>query len=111
MAQAMASMASMAGLRGTSQAVLEGSLQLSGSNRLLKVPSNTARVAVALPGLTVKAQQQVSAEPETSRRGMLGLVAAGLASGSFVQAVLAAALPIKVGPPPAPSGGLRTFMN
>jgi len=108
MAQAMAS---MAGLRGTSQAVLEGSLQLSGSNRLLKVPSNTARVAVALPGLTVKAQQQVSAEPETSRRGMLGLVAAGLASGSFVQAVLAAALPIKVGPPPAPSGGLRKFMN
>jgi photosystem II oxygen-evolving enhancer protein 3 len=108
MAQAMAS---MAGLRGTSQAVLEGSLQLSGSNRLLKVPSNTARVAVALPGLTVKAQRQVSAEPETSRRGMLGLVAAGLASGSFVQAVLAAALPIKVGPPPAPSGGLRKFMT
>jgi photosystem II oxygen-evolving enhancer protein 3 len=42
---------------------------------------------------------------------MLGLVAAGLASGSFVQAVLAAALPIKVGPPPAPSGGLSKFMN
>ncbi|KAB5533838.1 hypothetical protein DKX38_016924 [Salix brachista] len=108
MAQAMAS---MAGLRGTSQAVLEGNLQLSGSNRLLNVPSNTARVALARPGLTVKAQQQVSGEPETSRRGMLGLVAAGLASGSFVQAVLAASLPIKIGPPPAPSGGLPGTLN
>ncbi|KAJ6292218.1 hypothetical protein OIU76_026062 [Salix suchowensis] len=83
MAQAMAS---MAGLRGTSQAVLEGNLQLSGSNRLLNVPSNTARVALARPGLTVKAQQQVSA-------------------------VLAASLPIKIGPPPAPSGGLPGTLN
>ncbi|KAJ6333684.1 hypothetical protein OIU77_009538 [Salix suchowensis] len=83
MAQAMAS---MAGLRGASQAVLEGNLQLSGSNRLLNVPSNTARVALARPGLTVKAQQQVSA-------------------------VLAASLPIKIGPPPAPSGGLPGTLN
>ncbi|KAJ6292217.1 hypothetical protein OIU78_024396 [Salix suchowensis] len=42
---------------------------------------------------------------------MLGLVAAGLASGSFVQAVLAASLPIKIGPPPAPSGGLPGTLN
>ncbi|KAJ6769681.1 OXYGEN-EVOLVING ENHANCER PROTEIN 3-1 CHLOROPLASTIC [Salix purpurea] len=108
MAQAVAS---MAGLRGTFQVVLEGNLQLSGSNRLLNVPSNTARVALARPGLNVKAQQQVSSEPETSRRGMLGLVAAGLASGSFVQDVLAASLPIKIGPPPAPSGGLPGTLN
>lgn len=106
MAQAMAS---MAGLRGSShsQAVLEGSLQLS-PNRL-NAPSNS-RVAVARPGFTVRAQQ-ASNEPETSRRAMLGLVAAGVASGSFVQAVLAEATPIKVGPPPPPSGGLPGTLN
>ncbi|ESR62379.1 hypothetical protein CICLE_v10016525mg [Citrus x clementina] len=107
MAQAMAS---MAGLRGSShsQAVLEGSFQLSGPHRL-NAPSNS-RVAVARPGFTVRAQQ-ASNEPETSRRAMLGLVAAGVASGSFVQAVLADATPIKVGPPPPPSGGLPGTLN
>ncbi|KAJ9169005.1 hypothetical protein P3X46_020476 [Hevea brasiliensis] len=101
MAQAMASMA-----------VLEGSLQFSGSTRL-NVPSNNARVAISRPGLTIRAHQQVpsSAEPEPSRRAVLGLVAAGLASGSFVQAVLAEVLPIKVGPPPPPSGGLPGTLN
>ncbi|KAJ7946852.1 Oxygen-evolving enhancer protein 3-2, chloroplastic [Quillaja saponaria] len=107
MAQAIAS---MAGLRGSSQAVLEGSLQLSGSTRL-NVPSNSRVSLTTRSGLTVRAQQ-VSAETETSRRGMLGLVAAGLASGSFVQVVLAeAAKPIKVGPPPPPSGGLPGTLN
>lgn len=103
-------MASMAGLRGSShsQAVLEGSFQLSGPHRL-NAPSNS-RVAVARPGFTVRAQQ-ASNEPETSRRAMLGLVAAGVASGSFVQAVLADATPIKVGPPPPPSGGLPGTLN
>ncbi|KAL9452684.1 hypothetical protein AB3S75_008470 [Citrus x aurantiifolia] len=107
MAQAMAS---MAGLRGSShsQAVLEGSFQPSGPNRL-NAPSNS-RVAVARSGFTVRAQQ-ASNEPETSRRSMLGLVAAGVASGSFVQAVLADATPIKVGPPPPPSGGLPGTLN
>lgn len=102
MAQAMPS---IAGFRGSSQAVLEGSLQLSGSSRLST--GNTIRVPFARPGFNIRAQQQSSAETETSRRAMLGLVAAGIASGSFVQAVLAEAKPIKVGPPPAPSGGLR----
>lgn len=101
MAQAMAS---MAGLCGSSQAVLEGSLQISGSTRLSVASS--IRPSVPRSGLMIKAQQ-VPAEPETSRRAVLGLVAAGLASGSFVQAVLAEAKPIKVGPPPPPSGGLR----
>ena len=100
MAQAMAS---MTGLRGSSQAVLEGSLQLSGSTRL-NVNGN-GRLAMTRSGLTIRAQQV--AEPETSRRAVLGLVATGLASGSFVQVVLAEAKPIKVGPPPPPSGGLR----
>ncbi|KAJ4703280.1 Oxygen-evolving enhancer protein 3-2, chloroplastic [Melia azedarach] len=105
MAQAMAS---MAGLRGSSQAVLEGSLQLGGSTRL-NVSGNT-RAAVSRPGFTVRAQQG-SNEPEPSRRAMIGLAAAGLASGSFVQAVLADAIPIKVGPPPPPSGGLPGTLN
>ncbi|XP_050370349.1 oxygen-evolving enhancer protein 3-2, chloroplastic-like [Argentina anserina] len=102
MAQAMAS---MAGLHGSSQAVLEGStLHLSGSSRL-NIVGNNSRLAVTRTGFAIRAQQ-VSAEPETSRRAMLGLVAVGLASGSFVQAVLAEAKPIKVGPPPPLSGGL-----
>ncbi|KAL8460204.1 hypothetical protein ACS0TY_031155 [Phlomoides rotata] len=99
MAQAMAS---MAGLRGSSQAVLDGSLQ---SSRLST--GNAGRIPVARQGLSVRA----SAETETSRRTMLGLVAAGIASGSFVQAVLAEAKPIKVGPPPPPSGGLPGTEN
>lgn len=103
MAQAMAS---MAGLRGSSQAVLDGSLQLSGLTRL-NVNGNSRVVAMTRSGLAVRAQQLVPAEPETSRRAVLGLVAAGLASGSLVQAVLAEAKSIKVGPPPPPSGGLR----
>ncbi|RVW86400.1 Oxygen-evolving enhancer protein 3-2, chloroplastic [Vitis vinifera] len=96
MAQAMAS---MAGLRGSSQAVLEGSLQISGSTRLSS--GSSSRVGVARPGFSVRAQQ-APVEPETSRRAVLGLVAAGLASGSFVQAVLAEAKSIKVGPLPHP---------
>ncbi|KAF3450469.1 hypothetical protein FNV43_RR06552 [Rhamnella rubrinervis] len=99
-------MASMAGLHGSSQAVLEGSL---GSTRL-NIVGNT-RVPVNRSGFTVRAAQQVPAEPETSRRAVLGLVAAGLATGSFVQAVLAEAKPIKVGPPPPPSGGLPGTLN
>ncbi|KAF8391462.1 hypothetical protein HHK36_023767 [Tetracentron sinense] len=109
MAQAMASMAS---LRGSSQAVLEGSLNLSGSTRLYG-PSNN-RVAISRSGFTVRAQQ-MSSETETaaqsSRRAVLGLLAAGLTTGSFAQAVLAEAKPIKVGPPPPPSGGLPGTLN
>lgn len=102
MAQAMAS---MTGLRGSSQAVLEGSLQLGGPIRLSTV--NSSRIVVARSGFTIRAQQGSVETTETSRRAVLGLVAAGLATGSFVQTVLAEAKPIKVGPPPPPSGGLR----
>lgn len=91
------------GLRVTSPAVLEGSVKINGSSRL------TGRVTVAQrSGLVVRAQQSEAA-PETTRRSVIGLVAAGLAGGSFVQAVLADAVPIKIGPPPPPSGGLRKF--
>ncbi|XWS12774.1 hypothetical protein CRYUN_Cryun37aG0119100 [Craigia yunnanensis] len=105
MAQAMASMAS---LHGSSWSVLEGSLQLSGQTRL-NIASNN-RVTVGRPGFTVRAQQAPT-EPETGRRAVLGLVAAGLVTGSFVQAVLADAKSIKVGPPPPPSGGLPGTLN
>ncbi|XP_058091940.1 oxygen-evolving enhancer protein 3-2, chloroplastic-like [Magnolia sinica] len=110
MAQAMAS---MAGLRGSTQAVLEGSLQLSGSTRLNGV--SPCKLAVSRRGLITVRAQQLPAESEavaqSSRRAVLGLVAAGLATGSFVQAVLAEAKPIKVGPPPPPSGGLPGTLN
>ncbi|XP_073128391.1 oxygen-evolving enhancer protein 3-2, chloroplastic [Henckelia pumila] len=106
MAQAMAS---MAGLRGASQVVLEGSLQLSGSSRLNG--AGASKVALATPGFAVKANLQTETEI-TSRRAALGLVAAGITSGSFVQAVLAIeAKPIKIGPPPPPSGGLPGTLN
>ncbi|XP_074270096.1 oxygen-evolving enhancer protein 3, chloroplastic-like [Silene latifolia] len=106
MAQAMAS---MSGLRGSSQAVLDGSLKLSGSSRL--VAPNSGRVAVPRAGLSVRAQQVSAESMDTSRRAMLGLVAAGIASGSFVQAVLAEAKKIPVGGPPPPSGGLPGTLN
>ncbi|XP_071719747.1 oxygen-evolving enhancer protein 3-2, chloroplastic-like [Rutidosis leptorrhynchoides] len=90
MAQAVTS---MAGLRGTSLAV---------------TPVVNSRVVVTRTGIIVKAQQ---GESETSRRAMIGLIATGLVSGSFVQAVLADAKPIKLGPPPPPSGGLPGTEN
>ncbi|KAL8130195.1 hypothetical protein V2J09_019350 [Rumex salicifolius] len=96
MAQAMASIAG----------VLDGSLQLGGSTRL--AAPTAIRVATPRQGFVVRAQQ---GESETSRRAVLGLVAAGLASGSLVQAVLAEAKSISVGPPPAPSGGLPGTEN
>lgn len=106
MAQAMASMTS---LRGSSQAVLEGSL---GSTRL-NVGSGSRVASVTRAGFTVRAQQQQvnGGEVQSSRRAVLSLVAAGLATGSFVQAVLADAKSIKVGPPPPPSGGLRMCLS
>ncbi|GFZ06285.1 photosystem II subunit QA [Actinidia rufa] len=93
MVQAMASMSGLVG----------------GSTRLSPA-SGSIRAAVARPSLIVRAQQS-PIEPETTRRAVLGLVATGLASGSFVQAVLAEAKSIKVGPPPPPSGGLSGTLN
>lgn len=105
MAQAMAS---VAGLNSSSHTVMEGSMQIS---RL-----SGGRVAVSRPAFaTIRAQQQQQQPAETeavaqrSRRAVLGLVAAGMASGSFVKEVLADVKTIKVGPPPAPFGGLRKF--
>uniref|UniRef100_A0A0F7GZY4 16 kDa subunit of oxygen evolving system of photosystem II n=1 Tax=Monsonia emarginata TaxID=28966 RepID=A0A0F7GZY4_9ROSI len=60
---------------------------------------------------TVRAQQDAAESETSSRRAVIGLVATGLASASFVQAVLAEGRPIKVGPPPPPSGGLSGTLN
>lgn len=103
-------MASMAGLHGSSQAVMEGSLQLSGSSRLTTPPFR--RIGLARRGDFRVRAQLGSSELPTSRRAVLGLVAAGLGSGSYAQAVLAeVAKAIKVGPPPPPSGGLPGTLN
>ncbi|KAG1368237.1 oxygen-evolving enhancer protein 3-1, chloroplastic [Cocos nucifera] len=105
-------MASMAGLRGSSQAVLQGSLQLSGFGRA-GMPGNN-RFSAGRTCLTARAQQG-PAEGEgvahSGRRAVLGLAAAGIAGGAFVKAVLAEAKSIKVGPPPPPSGGLPGTLN
>ncbi|XP_076899435.1 oxygen-evolving enhancer protein 3-2, chloroplastic-like [Bidens hawaiensis] len=84
-------------------------LKLNSSTRL--TPIANGRVGVARTGLVVRASQGQVDQSETSRRAVLGLIATGLASGSFVQAVLADAKPIKLGPPPPPSGGLPGTLN
>ncbi|KAK4421300.1 NADPH:quinone oxidoreductase [Sesamum alatum] len=101
-------MATTAGFCGSSHAVLKGSLQLSGSSSRLSM-AKTNRVAFVKPGLRVRAQQQGSVETaETSRRAMLGLLAAGLASGSFVQTVLAESNSTLLATPTALSGKRST---
>ncbi|MCL7052313.1 hypothetical protein MKW94_010894 [Papaver nudicaule] len=106
-------MAWTTGLRGSSQAVLEGSLQFSSSTRLTGVSNNRVSM-VSRSSFTVKAQQMSSdneAVAQSSRRAVLGLVATGLVGSSFVQRVLAEARPIVVGAPPPPSGGLPGTLN
>ncbi|CAM8896337.1 unnamed protein product [Rhodiola kirilowii] len=97
-------MASLSGLRGSSQAVLDGNL---GSNRLIGAASSN-RLPLTRSSLVIKAQADST---ETSRRAVIGLVSLGLTSGTFVQAVLADAKKIPVGPPPPPSGGLPGTLN
>ncbi|KAK4386661.1 NADPH:quinone oxidoreductase [Sesamum angolense] len=99
--------ASTAGFCGSPQAVLQGSLQLGdlSSGRLSMAKAN--RMPFAGPGgLAVRAEQQQSLAESaaTSRRAMLGLVAAGIASGSLVQTVLAETKAPLVGTPGAFSG-------
>ncbi|PHU09799.1 Oxygen-evolving enhancer protein 3-2, chloroplastic [Capsicum chinense] len=96
-------MASMGGLIGSSQTVLECRLQISGS-RLNTV--STSRIALSRPaGLSVRAEQG-SFDTETSRRAVLSHVAAGLA-GTFANAAFAEARSIKGVPPPPLFGGLH----
>ncbi|MQM09794.1 hypothetical protein Taro_042672, partial [Colocasia esculenta] len=104
MAQAMAS---MAGLRGSSQAVLEGSLPLGGQARL-SGGRGAAPARQVVPGVRASAEAETA---QSGRRAVLGLVAAGLAGGSFAQAALAGTKSIKLGPPPPPSGGLPGTLN
>uniref|UniRef100_A0A0F7CZ91 Photosystem II subunit Q-2 n=1 Tax=Masdevallia picturata TaxID=125444 RepID=A0A0F7CZ91_9ASPA len=107
------SMASMAGLRGSSPKVLEGSLQLAGGSRL-EAPASLRLAGGGGPAryCVIKARAQTAdGEGQSGRRGVLGLFTAGIAGVAFVNSVLAEAKPIKIGPPPAPSGGLPGTLN
>uniref|UniRef100_A0A0F7CZ90 16 kDa subunit of oxygen evolving system of photosystem II n=1 Tax=Erodium texanum TaxID=28960 RepID=A0A0F7CZ90_EROTE len=95
MAQAMASMTGL----------LQGSL-LGGSTRLNASAASGRRSAFAVRALHHHQESDTS-----SRRAVISLLATGLASASFVQAVLAEGKPIKVGPAPPPSGGLTGTLN
>ncbi|KAI3892131.1 hypothetical protein MKW92_053117 [Papaver armeniacum] len=101
MAQAIAS---VSGLSSFSQ----------GTNRL-NVATTNSRTTRSRVGLSVRSEKKsLEMESETaqsSRRALLGVLAAGLTTGSFVKNVLADARPIVVGPPPAPSGGLPGTLN
>uniref|UniRef100_A0A0F7H1D0 Photosystem II subunit Q-1 n=1 Tax=Habenaria pantlingiana TaxID=1498489 RepID=A0A0F7H1D0_9ASPA len=106
-------MASMAGLRGSSLAVLEGSIQLSEGSRL------AATTSVRLSGggragfgvIRAQTGQLAEGDRQGGRRAMLGALTAGIAGAAFVNSVLAEAKPIKIGPPPPPSGGLPGTQN
>nr|AJS13471.1 PSBQ-2 [Erycina pusilla] len=109
MAQAIASISS---LRGTSQKVLEGSIQLSRGSRL-ESPASQRVPVTARSGLgVVKANgNRGEEEGKSGRRALLGLFAVGVTGVSFVNSVLADTKPIKIGPPPPPSGGLPGTLN
>ncbi|KAF3776260.1 Photosynthetic NDH subunit of lumenal location 2 [Nymphaea thermarum] len=86
--------ASMAGLHGAYKAVLDGSLQISGSSQL-NAAGGSSRVAVSRVAFSPIRAQQVPVEPEAAsqsgRRALLGLLAAGVTAGSIVKSVLAEA--------------------
>ena len=105
-------MASIGGLIGSSQAIMEGSLQISGSVGL-RIPKTSRISLAAKPCLCIRAQQGSAHETETSRRAILGIVAAGLGlvCGSFAQSAFAEARSIKIGGAPPPSGGLPGTLN
>ncbi|KAE9611225.1 hypothetical protein Lal_00012073 [Lupinus albus] len=76
--------------------------------------SKTSRLNVCSKRVTSVTRFIVRAQhgkPQSSRRSVIGLVATGLVTGSFVQLVLADAIPIKIGPPPPLSGGLGGTLN
>lgn len=98
----------MASVLGSTQAVLEGSLHLTNSSRFAGTGRCSKKQYTTGRQLAINVRAQAQADSSnTSRRSVLGLVATTLASGSFVQAVLADPKSIKLGAPPPPSGGLR----
>ncbi|KAI3988245.1 hypothetical protein MKX01_012034 [Papaver californicum] len=102
MAQAIAS---VSGLSSFSQGI-------SGSNRLnVATNSRTTRSRFGFSVKSEKKSLETESTAQSSRRALLGVLAAGLTAGSFVKNVLAEARPIVVGPPPAPSGGLPGTLN
>ncbi|XP_051136331.1 oxygen-evolving enhancer protein 3-1, chloroplastic-like [Andrographis paniculata] len=100
MSQVMASLSNT--FLGSSQSVAD----------LTAAPSPTR--SSSAPLISIRAHHHIPADTDPSRRrALLGLAAAGIASASFVQAVLAdvKAKSIKIGPPPPPSGGLPGTLN
>jgi hypothetical protein len=109
--------ASMAGLRGASQAVLEGALSSTRVPSHKSSSSSSSRVCgasgAAGKSILVAVRAQQNEEPETvsqsSRRSVLGLLAVSVAASTLVKQEAAqaevASIPIE-GPPPL-SGGLR----
>jgi photosystem II oxygen-evolving enhancer protein 3 len=110
--------ASMAGLRGASQAVLEGALLTSSSTRVPSHKSSSSSRVCGASGaagksIVVAVRAEQNEEPEmvsqSSRRSVLGLLAVSVAASTLVKEEAAqaevASIPIE-GPPP-PSGGLR----
>ncbi|CAK9880119.1 unnamed protein product [Sphagnum jensenii] len=115
--------ASMAGLRGASQAVLEGALSSTRvpSHKSSSSSSSSSRVfgasGAAGKSILVAVRAQQNEEPETvsqsSRRSVLGLLAVSVAASTLVKQEAAqaevASIPIE-GPPPL-SGGLPGTEN
>uniref|UniRef100_A0A0F7H115 Photosystem II subunit Q-1 n=1 Tax=Goodyera fumata TaxID=1390594 RepID=A0A0F7H115_9ASPA len=106
-------MASMAGLRGSSLAVLEGSIQLNDASRLGALAS--VRVSgsgrAGLGVIRAQLGPQAEGERQSGRRALLGVLTAGITGVTLVNSVLAEPKSIKVGPPPPPSGGLPGTLN
>lgn len=104
--------ASMAGLRGASQVVLEGAFVISSSTRVPSRSNSSGRRvgASGKPGVVaVRAQQSEEGEISAqSRRSVLGLLAASVAASALVKEAQAAPTSIKIEGPPPLSGGLRT---
>jgi hypothetical protein len=102
--------ASMAGLRGASQVVLEGAFVISSSTRVPSRSNSSGRRvgASGKPGVVaVRAQQSEEGEISAqSRRSVLGLLAASVAASALVKEAQAAPTSIKIEGPPPLSGGL-----
>ncbi|KAK8919102.1 hypothetical protein KSP39_PZI021423 [Platanthera zijinensis] len=105
-------MASMSGLRGSSLAVLQGSIQLSDGSRLAAPTSvRLSGRRAALGDIRAQSGQKAEVERQSGRRALLGVLTAGIAGVAFVNSVLAEPKSIKIGPPPPPSGGLPGTLN
>eukprot|EP00246_Nothoceros_aenigmaticus_P008151 TRINITY_DN22662_c0_g1_i1.p1 TRINITY_DN22662_c0_g1~~TRINITY_DN22662_c0_g1_i1.p1 ORF type:complete len:232 (-),score=41.27 TRINITY_DN22662_c0_g1_i1:262-957(-) len=106
MAQAVAS---MAGLCSASKTLVEGSLVSSSCNQLRSATSTRIAVPKAV-NVAVRAHHAEDFEVQ-SRRSMLGLLAATIATGALVREARAEVTSLELKPPPAPYGGFSGTGN